>query len=76
MGLGGLGHKAATMEVDQETGRGGETLGLQPQRQRDGTSLSARERQQSFTVLERIRQKGIILETELKEKQIRSIVYA
>lgn len=58
MGLGGLGHKASSVEVDQEAGRRGEALGLQPQRQRDGSPLRAGQRQQSLAVLETVRQKG------------------
>lgn len=56
MGLGGLGHKASTMEVDQEAGGRGEAFGLQSQRQRDGSALRAGERHQSLTVLWTARQ--------------------
>lgn len=51
MGLGGLRHKASTMEVDQEAGGRGEAFRLQSQRQRDGSALRAGERHQSLTVL-------------------------
>ena len=53
MWFGGLGHKSPPMEVDQEAGRRGEALGLQPQWQRDGAPLRAGERQQSLAVLGR-----------------------
>lgn len=51
MRLWGLCHKASTMEMDQETWRRGEALGLQPQGKRDSTPLGAGQRQQCFTVL-------------------------
>lgn len=51
MGLGGLGHEASPVEVDEEAGRRGQALGLQPQRQRDGSPLRAGERQQRLAVL-------------------------
>lgn len=53
MGPGGLGHKASSVKMDDDAGRRGESLGLQPQGQRDGSPLSTAERQQCLAVLEK-----------------------
>lgn len=53
MGPRGLGHKPSSVKVDDNAGRRGESLGLQPQGQRDGAPLRAAERQQCLAVLEK-----------------------
>lgn len=53
MGPRGLGHEPSSVKVDDDAGRRGESLGLQPQGQRDGSPLRAAERQQRLAVLEK-----------------------
>lgn len=60
MGFRSLGHKASSMEVDQQPG-GGRVLPSTKryQRHRDGGSFCTRESQQLFTVLKEERERDV-----------------